>query len=66
MTNFTPGQLVKLGHGSTVVGTVVNVTGNDDHPQYYVSWDDGSYSLHNGRELVKAAISGPQMYKGWS
>ena len=49
---YPTGTLVKLFPNGVVTGTVENVL--ETYPfQYYIRWDDGSYSCHAQRDLKR-------------
>lgn len=49
---YPTGTLVKLFPNGVVTGTVENVVANEP-PQYWVRWDDGTYSCHAQRDLKR-------------
>lgn len=49
---YPTGTLVKLFPNGVVTGTVENVL--ETYPfQYYIRWDDGTYSCHAQRDLKR-------------
>ena len=66
MAAFNVGAIVQKKTGG-IQGVVDSLQDPDgDHPQFWVRWDDGNYSVHAENGLRAATPDGPQFYKSMS
>lgn len=63
MAAFNVGAIVQKKTGG-IQGVVDSLQDPDgDHPQFWVRWDDGNYSVHAENELRAATVDEPRVYK---